>query len=147
MQHFNILTRRGFFDRSFKLGLGVALSTLIDIPLVVKRALAEGTIGVPGANGKAKKLLFIFLRGANDALNSVIPIQDTAYSTSRPTLRIPPDAATDYSLTTGTCDFPISSAAADQTFGYVKAIRLGNALAALHPSLQFLPPVYNAGSP
>src|SRR2546425_7270267 len=66
MQHFNILTRRGFFDRSFKLGLGVALSTLVDIPLVVKRALAEGTIGVPGANGKTKKLLFIFLRGAND---------------------------------------------------------------------------------
>src|SRR5881396_3256134 len=145
MQHFNILTRRGFFDRSFKLGLGVALSTLIDIPLVVKRALAEGTIGVPGANGKTKKLLFIFLRGANDALNSVIPIQDSAYSTSRPTLRIPPDAATDYSLTTGTCDFPISSVAADPTFGYVKAIRLGNGFAALHPSLKFLAPVYNAG--
>ena len=55
MQHVNILTRRGFFDRSFKLGLGVALSTLVDIPLVVKRALAEGTIGVPGANGKTAR--------------------------------------------------------------------------------------------
>src|SRR6266581_5836269 len=145
MQHFNILTRRGFFDRSFKLGLGVALSTLIDIPLVVKRALAEGTIGVRGPDEKIKKLLFIFLRGANDALNSVIPIRDSAYSTSRPTLRIPPDGATDYSLTTGTCDFPISSVAADPTFGYVKAIRLGNGFAALHPSLKFLAPVYNAG--
>ena len=144
MQHFNILTRRGFFDRSFKLGLGVALSTLVDIPLVVKRALAEGTIGVPGANGKTKKLLFIFLRGANDALNSVIPIQDSAYATSRPTLKIPPDPLTDY-LATGSCDFPINSAPADPTFGYANAIRLGNGFAALHPSLKFLAPVYNVG--
>jgi len=146
MQHFNILTRRGFFDRSVKLGLGVALSTLVDIPLVVKRALAEGTIGVPGPNGKTKKLLFVFLRGANDALNSVIPIRDTAYnSTNRPTLMIPADPGTDYSLTTGTCDFPTSAAPTDPTFGYASAIRLGNGFAALHPSLKFLAPVYNAG--
>jgi uncharacterized protein (DUF1501 family) len=144
MQHFNILTRRGFFDRSFKLGLGVALSTLVDIPLVVKRALAEGTIGVPGANGKAKKLLFIFLRGANDALNSVIPIQDSAYASSRPTLKILPDTLTNYSAV-GPCDFPIGSAATDPTFGYRNAIHLGNGFAALHPSLKFLAPVYNAG--
>src|SRR5437762_1598389 len=108
MQHFNIITRRGFLDRSFKVELGVALSTLVDIPLVVKRALAEGTIGVPGADNKTKKLLFIFLRGANDSLNSVIPIRDSAYvdltpgmnfgkSTNRPTLVIPPDQLTDYS--------------------------------------------------
>ena len=43
MQHFNIITRRGFFDRSLKLGLGVALATLTNIPFVMKRALAEGT--------------------------------------------------------------------------------------------------------
>src|SRR6185437_2631685 len=146
MQHFNIITRRGFLDRSFKVGLGVALSTLVDIPLVVKRALAEGTIGVPGANGKTKKLLFIFLRGANDSLNAVIPIQDTAYnSTNRPTLMIPRDPATDYSATTGTCDFPLSAAATDRTFNYANAIRLGNGFAALHPSHKFLAPVYNAG--
>src|SRR5438093_4864537 len=139
MQHFNIITRRGFLDRSFKIGLGVALSTLVDIPLVVKRALAEGTIGKNG-----KKLLFIFLRGANDSLNSVIPIQDSAYATSRPTLKIAPDPLTDYSAI-GSCDFPISSAPADPTFGYANAIRLGNGFAALHPSLKFLAPVYNAG--
>src|SRR5256886_6128590 len=150
MQHFNIITRRGFLDRSFKIGLGVALSTLVDIPLVVKRALAEGTIGKNG-----KKLLFIFLRGANDSLNSVIPIRDPAYvdltpganfgkSTNRPTLVIPPDQLTDYSAI-GSCDFPISSAPADPTFGYANAIRLGNGFAALHPSLKFLAPVYNAG--
>ncbi len=139
MQHFNIITRRGFLDRSFKIGLGVALSTLVDIPLVVKRALAEGTIGKNG-----KKLLFIFLRGANDSLNSVIPIQDSAYATSRPTLKIAPDPLTDYSAI-GSCDFPTSSAPADPTFGYANAIRLGNGFAALHPSLKFLAPVYNAG--
>src|SRR5712675_3130565 len=107
MQTFNILTRRAFLDRSFKVGMGVALSTLVDIPLVMKRALAEGNIGVPGPDGKIKKVLFIFLRGANDSLNSVIPIQDTAYNlTNRPTLRIPPDLGTDYSVATGACDFP-----------------------------------------
>src|ERR1700686_3449066 len=97
MQHFHVLTRRGFLDRSFKIGLGVALSTLVDIPLVVKRALAEGNIGLNG-----KKLLFIFLRGANDGLNSLIPIMDSAYTnaTVRPTagIGIPPGAV-DYTAT------------------------------------------------
>ena len=144
MKNINILTRRAFLDRSFKVGLGVALSTLVDIPLVMKRALAEGNIGVPGPDGKIKKVLFIFLRGANDALNSVIPIQDSAYATSRPKLAIPPDAATDYTAS-GSCDFPINVAATDPTFAYANAIRLGNGFAALHPSLKFLAPVYNVG--
>ena len=140
MQHFNVITRRGFFDRSLKIGLGVALSTLVDIPFVVKRALAEGNIGLNG-----KKLLFIFLRGANDSLNSVIPINDTAYNTTnRPTLMIPRDAATDYSAA-GPCDFPAGATATDPTFAYANALRLGNGFAALHPSLKFLAPVYNAG--
>src|SRR5881398_87814 len=107
MQKFNILSRRSFLDRSFKTSLAVALSTLVDIPFVMKRALAEGSIGLNG-----KKLLFIFLRGANDSLNSVIPIQDSAYATSRPTLKIAPDPLTDYSAI-GSCDFPTSSAPAD----------------------------------
>jgi uncharacterized protein (DUF1501 family) len=140
----NILTRRTFLDRSFKVGLGVALSTLVDIPLVVKRALAEGNIGVPGTNGRVKKLLFIFLRGANDSLNSVVPILDSSYATVRPAIAIPPDAATNYA-TPGACDFPISPTPGAPTFGYANGIRLGNAFAALHPSLKFLAPVYNAG--
>src|SRR5436190_20500612 len=111
MQSFHILTRRGFLDRSVKLGLGVALSTLVDIPFVVKRALAEGNIGLNN-----KKLLFIFLRGANDSLNSLIPIQDSAYNTDlnpstgtviRPDIAIAKDVknAVDYSAT-GLCDDP-----------------------------------------
>src|SRR5947207_12393465 len=111
----------------------------------MKRALAEGTIGRPGPDGKLKKVLFIFLRGANDALNSVIPIQDGAYATSRPTLQILPDPGTDYTLPGQPCDFPVNATATDPTFGYANAIRLGNGFAALHPSLKFLAPVYNAG--
>src|SRR2546430_13172467 len=96
MQHFNIITRRGFLDRSFKVGLGVALSTLVDIPLVVKRALAEGTIGKNG-----KKLLFIFLRGANDSdrkstrLNSShSQISYAVFCLKKKKIRFPAPAAT-----------------------------------------------------
>src|SRR6185369_1164255 len=120
MKHFHVLTRRRFFDRTFKVAAGVALSTLVDIPFVVKRALAEGNIGLNG-----KKLLFIFLRGANDSVNTVIPIQDSAYNTDiytptgtviRPNIAIAKDSI-DYSQS-GDCDFPISSLATDPTFKY-----------------------------
>src|SRR5438552_9658497 len=145
MQHFHILSRRSFLDRSFKTGMAVALGTLADIPFVMKRALAEGSIGLNG-----KKVLFIWLRGANDALNSVIPILDPAYATSRPTIGIPQDSpAVDYSLSGQPADFLVSSsdpASADfGTYHYLRAIRLANGFAALHPSLKFLAPVYNAG--
>src|SRR5213595_1604296 len=99
----NLITRRGFLSQSMKISMGIALSTLTDIPLVVKRALAEGNIGLNG-----KKLLFIFMRGANDSLNSVIPILDSAYNiTNRPNIMMPSDTATNYS-TAGPCDFPMS---------------------------------------
>src|SRR5262245_24173794 len=115
----NILSRRSFLDRSVKTSLAVALSTLTDIPLVMKQALAEGNIGLNG-----KKVLFIWLRGANDGLNSVIPILDSAYAGSRPTLAIPTDPATNYSQS-GPADFPTSGNGS--TYGsYQFAIRLGN---------------------
>lgn len=154
MQQLNIFTRRAFLDRSFKLSLGVALSTLVDLPFVVKRALAENGIGLNG-----KKLLFVFLRGANDGLNTVIPVQDANYYASRPTtgIGIPKDTANgiDYSAA-GPCFDPtqwsldsnglaVSRSATAATFSYDKAIALGNGFAALHPSLKFLAPVYNAG--
>jgi uncharacterized protein (DUF1501 family) len=134
----NLITRRAFFDRSFKTSMAVALSTLVDIPFVMKRALAEGTIGLEG-----KKLLFIWLRGANDGLNSVAPIMDPAYDSSRPSLALPQEPGLNYALT-GPCDFPISGA--ESIYGnYPYAIRTGNGFAALHPSLKFLAPVYNSG--
>ena len=121
-----------------KAGLAVALSTLVDIPLVMKRALAEGNIGLNG-----KKLLFIWLRGANDGLNSVIPIMDPSYATARPQLRVPMDPGTTYTTAGIAADFPLGTPT--DTFPYTQAIRLGNGFAALHPALKFLAPVYNAG--
>lgn len=137
--HFNILSRRSFLSHAGKIGLGAALASLTDVPLVVKQALAEGNIGLNG-----KKLLFIWLRGANDSLNSLIPIEDSAYNlTNRPNILIPKDAI-DYSTATGAFDFPVSGQSQD-TFFYDSAIRTGNGFAAVHPGLKFLAPVYNAG--
>jgi uncharacterized protein (DUF1501 family) len=149
---FNILSRRAFLSQSFKTSMAVALATLTDIPLVLKRALAEGNIGLNG-----KKIIFIWLRGANDGLNSVIPIQDYAYTDPvvalRPAIGIQKETSVDYSAT-GACFDPTQfasdaggalRASADNTYSYDRAIRLGNGFAALHPSLKFLAPVYNAG--
>ena len=67
----------------------------------------------------------------------------------RPNLAILKDCGLDYSASghssddfAGSC-FPVTGSA--PTFGYTNGIRLGNGFAALHPSLRFLAPVYNAG--
>lgn len=141
MKHFHIQTRRNFLADMTKLGALGALSTLTDIPLVMKQAIAQ----TPGLGSNGKKLLFIFLRGANDGLNSLIPIQDDGYAPSRPTLAVGKDAGIDYSITGG-CDLSaFNTTPTAPTFGYTSAIRVGNGFAALHPSLKFLAPVYNAG--
>jgi uncharacterized protein (DUF1501 family) len=145
----NILTRRSFLSRTSALGLGTALATLTDIPFVMQRALADGNIGKPGPNGRVKKLLFLFLRGANDGLNALIPYGDSAYSTvNRPTLYIPPDPGAPWQ-SSGPAYFP-SSGATTGTFVRpdgtpLTGLALGNGFAGLHPSLKFLAPVYNAG--
>ena len=155
-ESFQILSRRSFMDQSLKTALGVAMSTLVDIPPVIRRALAEGDIGING-----KKILFIFLRGANDALNSVSPIMDPAYFDmgtaatpipTRPDIGLDKDPAVDYSKS-GPCFDATQMAdgagtargSADPVFSYANAINLGNGFAALHPSLKFLAPIYNAG--
>jgi len=136
----NILNRRGFLAHASKLGLAAAVSSLTDVPFFMKRAMAAEGLGLNG-----KKLLFIFLRGANDSLNSVIPIRDESYNlTNRPNILIPQDPGTDYSIWRD-CDFPVAPTPAAPTFGYGYGIRLGNAFAALHPSLKFLAPLYNSG--
>ncbi len=145
--HFNILSRRAFLDRSAKVGMAAALGSLVDIPFVMKRALASGGIGTNG-----KKILFIWLRGANDALNSVIPIQDPQYDPSRPTLAIPPDAGANYGSVGACFDATHYSdvggtvrTSNDATYSFDRAIPLGNGFGALHPTLKFLAPVYNSG--
>jgi uncharacterized protein (DUF1501 family) len=135
--HFNIINRRDFLSTVGKAGVAAALASVSNVPGFLKRAMAEGTIG------SGKKVLFIWLRFGNDALNSVIPVLDTAYASSRPNIRIPQDPGTNYA-TSGACDFPQAGTASTYGF-YPNAIRLGNGFAGLHPSLKFLAPVYNAG--
>ena len=151
MDNFNIYSRRTFLSRSAKIGMAAALSTLVDIPFVMKRALAEGSIGLNG-----KKVLFIWLRFGNDGLNNIIPIQDQQYSIIRPNIGIQKEGGIDYT-TTGACfdptlyssdsttGTPTPRTSSDNTFSYTNAIRTGNGFAALHPALKFLAPVYNAG--
>src|SRR5881396_3450860 len=96
----NTFTRRDFLVNTLRAGGALGLAALTQVPPFARRALAEQNIGLNG-----KKLLFIFLRGANDALNSCIPILDPAYNNIiRPSIYIPPDAI-DYTLR-GPCDFP-----------------------------------------
>jgi uncharacterized protein (DUF1501 family) len=113
---------------------------LTDIPLVLKRALADGAIG-----GNGKKVLFLWLRGANDGLNSVIPMLDTAYASSRSTIEIPQNPSGAYGTSGGLCDFTPSGTVNPTFDANNYAIPLRNGFAALHPSLKFLAPVYNAG--
>ena len=133
----NILTRRAFLGHSAKIGIAAAIGSLVDIPFVMKRALAGGNIGQNG-----KKVLFIWLRGANDGLNSVIPAGDSLYSDpgTRPNIAVP--IGTAWQSNTGGAEFIPSGAAA--TYGGT-ALGLGNGYAALHPTLKFLAPVYNDG--
>src|SRR5438552_7562844 len=92
MAYLNLLSRRDFLSRSLRAGAALGLASLTQVPPFARRALAENGIGTNG-----KKLLFIFLRGANDALNSIIPVGDTAYNnTIRPNIYIPPKSGTDY---------------------------------------------------
>lgn len=140
----HILTRRNFFTTTTGLAATAALSSLTDVPLFVQKALAEGGLGQPGANGRVKKLLFIFLRGANDGLNNVIPHGDDAYGPKiRDNIAIPVDPTQSWSVQ-GKALFP-EAGTNGATFTYPYSLPLGNGFAGLHPALKFLTPVYNAG--
>ncbi len=135
--HFNIINRREFLTTAGKAGMLAALASISNVPFVLKQALADGSIG------SGKKVLFIWMRFGNDSLNSLIPVNDPSYVTSRPKIGIPLDSGTSYT-TAGACLFP--QAGAGSTYGtFPFAIPTGNGFAALHPSLKFLAPVYNAG--
>ena len=147
MNNFNIYSRRTFLSRSAKVGMAAALSSLVDVPFVMKRALAEGSIGLNG-----KKVLFIWLRFGNDGLNNIIPIGDPQYATNRPTIGLTKEAGFDYTAAGQCFDPTIYSNGSlalrstnDSVFSYSNAISTGNGFAALHPALKFLAPVYNAG--
>jgi len=99
--------------RSFLRGCGLTLSgfgvaSLFPTPFIDQ---------VMAGAGVDRRLLFIFLRGGNDGINTVIPHGDPQYNTTtRPNLYIPPGAAIDL-----------------------------NGFASLHPALQDMMDVYNAG--
>src|SRR6185436_10962813 len=115
----NIITRRSFLTGSGRAAVGLGLASLMNVPPFLKRALAEGSVGING-----KKLIFIFLRGGNDGINNVVPVLDPSYRGTGNTLRnflampMDPSPGMDYAAVTGRADVvPIE---------YPYAIRMGN---------------------
>jgi uncharacterized protein (DUF1501 family) len=129
----HIITRRSFLKSG---AVGLSLASLMNIPPFLKRALAEGSIGVNG-----KKLLFVFMRGGNDGVNNVLPVLDPSYYGNRATIGIPKHPTGDayYQGTggPGTCPGvdPLAPGA---------AIPLCNGFAGLNPAMSDLVPLYNA---
>ena len=77
--------------RSFLKGAGLTLSGF-SIASLFPGPWIRFAMGAGPFNNR--RLLFIFLRGGNDGLNTVIPAGDVDYSTlNRPTLYIPPTAS------------------------------------------------------
>ncbi len=133
----HIITRRSFLTNAGRAAAGIGLASLMNIPPFLKRALAEGNIGLNG-----KKLIFMFLRGGNDGINNVVPVLDPSYRGTGNTLRnflampLDPNPAVDYAAATGSADIvPID---------YPYAVRLGNGFATLNPALRDLAPIFNA---
>ncbi|HUR46294.1 MAG TPA: DUF1501 domain-containing protein [Candidatus Saccharimonadales bacterium] len=127
----NIITRRAFMKAGLKATAVAGLASLTQIPPFLRQALAEGQIGISG-----KKVLFIFMRGGNDGVNNIIPIQDPAYAANRTVLGLPKDPMALYSETTGTADIPAAN--------YPYAINLRNGFAALNPAMADMVPLYNS---
>ncbi len=86
------------------------------LPAILRPALHAGVL-----DNSSKKFLFVFQRGGNDGVNTVIPRGDTSYNlTTRPTLLIP--------------EADVTAAGTD----------LGNGFAQLHPRLEPIMEIYNA---
>ncbi|RMF70844.1 MAG: DUF1501 domain-containing protein [Acidobacteria bacterium] len=99
--------------RRFLRGTGITLAG-VGLTSVLPGRLLDYAMAAPGGTGR---LLFIFLRGGNDALNMLIPHGDPDYSTAtRPTLYIPPSEAIDL-----------------------------NGFLSMHPALADLQPAFDAG--
>ena len=128
----NVITRRSFVKAGLQATVASGLASLVNVPLFLQRALAEGNVGLNG-----KKVLFIFLRGGNDGINNIVPINDPGYAFFRPGIGQLKDPALLYDAATGQADAP----------GVIQpyALRLGNGFAALNPNLYDLAPLFNSG--
>ena len=123
----NIITRRSFLTAS---AMG-ALGSLGHVPGFMQSALGAN----PTHPWNGNKLLFIFLRGGNDSVNTLIPSMDSAYNqTNRPTCYVPPPSG-------GVTSSGVCTPDADPSRG----IDAGNGFATLHPRLKELCPIINAG--
>ena len=133
----NIITRRSFLSNAGRAAFGLGLASLTTLPPFLRRALAEGAVGVNG-----KKLLFIFLRGGNDGVNNILPIMDPSYLGTRPGIGIPkhPTGDSFYLNTSG----PGSVLGVD-VGAPGAALSLNNGFAGLNPAMADLVPLYNAG--
>jgi len=132
----NVITRRSFLSASSRATVLAALASLTSIPPFLRRALAEGAVGMNN-----KKVIFMFLRGGNDGINNVVPINDPAYATARPSIGLTKDPDPNV--------LPLYDGSGGQALavgaGYAFGIPLGNGFAALHPALYNLVPVFNDG--
>ncbi len=133
----NIITRRSLLKSIAQATALAGLASLTNIPLFLRRALAEGNIGING-----KKLLFIFLRGGNDGVNNIVPIMDPSYAPFRTVIGLPkhPNGNAYYQNTGGPATVPGVDPLAPGA-----AIPLNNGFAALNPALADLVPLYNTG--
>lgn len=119
------LDRRQFVKSAAGL-TALSLGLNLYSPSIFKRRI----LAAPGAPGR-KKLIFIFQRGGNDAINTVIPRGDPQYNTTlRPNLYIQPGEG--LSLDGTNPQYPIDAP-------------LRNSFVQLHPSLAPLMEVYQAG--
>ena len=111
------MNRRQFIQKS-GLAAGTAIFTANASSWVARAATPAAT---PAATTQQKRLVVVFLRGAVDGLNIVVPYRETAYYEARPKIAIPQPGQ------------PSGALKLSDTFG-------------LHPALDSIYPLWQQGS-